>query len=187
MNRSEPAARCYAEAVLLLSRERGRLGDVMEELRAVLDFFHGDPAAWGLFVSPRIDRGEKERMIRAAFKGRVGEEVLGLLVVLVRKGREALYDNVVDYFDRMKDEAENRVHLHVRSARGIDAGTREALEAVVRDASGRSPVTHEVTDPSLIGGLVVRVNDVVVDGSLRTRLRSLGSRLLGEGRQGASR
>ena len=182
MNRSEPAARCYAEAVILLARERSRLGPAMEELRAVLDFFHGDRTSWALFVSPRIDRGEKERMFRTAFKGRIGEEVLGLLVVLIRKGREPLFDNVVDYFDRMKDLAENRVHVHVRSARGIDARTKQALEAAVREVSGKDPVTHEVTDPSLIGGLVVRVNDVVVDGSLRTRLRTLGGRLLGERR-----
>jgi len=180
LNRSEPAARCYAEAVLLMAREKGRLGPVMEDLRACLDFFHGDRQSWALFVSPRIDRGEKERMFRTAFKGKVGEEVLGLLVVLIRKGREPLYDNVVDYFDRMKDQAENRVHVHVRSAHGIDAKTREALEAAVREVSGRNPVTHEETDPSLIGGLVVRVNDVVVDGSLKSRLRTLGGRLLGE-------
>lgn len=179
MNRSEPAARCYAEAVLLLSREKGRLGVIMEELRAVLEFFHSDRKAWGLFVSPRIDRAEKARMFITAFKGKVGEEVLGLLVVLIRKGREALYDNVVDYFDRMKDAAEGRIHVTVRSVRGIDPKTKAALEAVVRESSGKTPVMAEELDPALIGGIVVRVGDTLLDGSLRTRLRTMGSHLLG--------
>lgn len=182
MNRSEPAARCYAEAVLLLAKEKGRLGIVMEELAAVMDLFHADRTAWGLFVSPRIDRAEKVRMFIAAFKGKVGEEVLGLLVVLIRKGREPLYDNVVDYFDRMKDAQEGRIHVRVTTTRGLDPEMRKALEAAVLESSGRVPIFDEVKDSSLIGGMVLRVGDVLVDGSLRTRLRSLGAQLVGSRR-----
>lgn len=182
MNKSEPAARCYAEAVLLLAKEKGRLGVVMEELNAVMALFHSDPTAWGLFVSPRIDRAEKARMFTTAFKGRVGEEVVGLLVVLIRKGRESLFDNVVDYFDRLKDAQEGRIHVRVSTVRGIDPATRAAVEAIVREASGRAPIIDEVKDPSLIGGMVVRVGDVLVDGSLRTRLRTMGARMTGSRR-----
>jgi F-type H+-transporting ATPase subunit delta len=118
-------------------------------------------------------------MFMAAFKGRVGEEVVGLLVVLIRKGRESLFDNVVDFFDRMKDAQEGRIHVRVSTVRGIDAETRAAVESIVRAASGKTPVIDEVRDSSLIGGMVVRVGDVLVDGSLRTRLRTLGNQLVG--------
>jgi F-type H+-transporting ATPase subunit delta len=182
LNRSEPAARPYAEALLLLAKEKNRLGPVLEDLRGVMDVFQGDARLWGLFTSPRIDREEKERIFRGALKGRSGDEVLGLVVVLIRKGRESLFDNVLDYFDRMKDLEEKRVHVHVKSAKALDARTRASLEAVVREVSGLNPVTHEETDPSVLGGLVVRVGDVVVDGSLRTRLRALRGRLLEERR-----
>ena len=60
---------------------------------------------------------------------------------------------------------------------------RGQRELIIGDReTGKTPVTHEEVDPSLLGGLVVRVNDLVVDGSLRTRLRSLRGRLLGERR-----
>ena len=183
MNRSEPAARCYAEAVLQLAKERGRLEAAMSDLRAMAEVLHKDAGIWALFVSPRVDRTLKEKRLVGAFRGHVGEEILGLLVILVRKGREALFDNVVDYFDRLKDVEQNRVHVHLSSARPVDAGVKAAIEGIVREASGgKDPVTHEKIDPALIGGLVVRVNDVLVDGSLRTRLRSLRGRLLEEPR-----
>jgi F-type H+-transporting ATPase subunit delta len=167
---------------LLLAKEKGRLGQVMSDLHGVRDVLLGDPMIRGLFVSPRVDREKKEKRILDAFRSHVTEEVLGLLSILVRKGREPLLDNVVDYFDRLKDLAENRVHVHLSSARPVDPRTREAVEALVREASGKNPETHETLDPTLLGGLVVRVNDVVVDGSLRTRLRNMGRQLIGERR-----
>ena len=182
MNRSEPAARPYAEAVLHLAEERGKAGAVLDELRAVMAMLHADRKLWGFFVSPRVDRAHKAEIVKRAFRGQVGEEVLGLLVVLIRKGREPLLDNVVGYFDRMWDVMEKRVHVHIRSARPADARIRSEVEQAIREATGKTPVTHEEVDPSLLGGLVVRVNDLVVDGSLRTRLRSLRGRLLGERR-----
>ena len=182
MNRSEPAARPYAEAVLHLAEERGKVGAVLDELRAVMGLLHADRKFWSFFVSPRVDRVHKAEIVRQAFRGHVGDEVLGLLVVLIRKGREPLYDNVVDYFDRMWDVMEKRVHVHLRSARPVDARIRSEVEAAIRESTGKTPVTHEEVDPSLLGGLVVRVNDLVVDGSLRTRLRTLRGRLLGERR-----
>lgn len=182
MNRSEPAARCYAEALILLARERNRLAPVLDDLRGVMAVFHGDRRIWSLFTSPRIDRVDKEALIRKAFTGRVGEEVLGLLVVMIRKSREPLYDNVVDQFLRYKDLAEKRIHVYVTTAREIDDASREAVKGAIAAASGKTVEMHESTDASLIGGMVVRVGDVLVDGSLRTRLKRLGSRLVGDSR-----
>jgi F-type H+-transporting ATPase subunit delta len=182
LNRSEPAARCYAEAVLQLAREKGRLEAAMDDLRFAGEVLHRDSGIWGLFTSPRVDRTVKEGFVRRAFHGHVGEEVLGLLVILIRKGRETLFDNVVDYFDRLKDVEQKRVHVHMTSARPVDAAVKAAIERIVLEASGKSPITHEKIDPALLGGLVVRVNDVLVDGSLRTRLRALRGRLVGERR-----
>ena len=182
MNRSEPAARCYADALVHMAKDRGRIGAVMEDLRAVEGVFHAERQVWNLFTSPRVDREEKEALVRRAFGGRVGAEVLGLLVILVRKGREPLYDNVVDQFIRFKDVEEHRLHVFVKSARPLDAGVKAALEAAVAEASRMQIVLHEATDPALLAGLVVRVGDTVVDGSLRAKLRGLGGLLAGDRR-----
>jgi F-type H+-transporting ATPase subunit delta len=180
LNRSEPAARCYAEALILLAREKGRLPAVRDDLRAVLAAFRGAPKVWALFTSPRVEREQKEAIVRKAFAGKVGPEVMGLLVVLVRKSREPIYDNVVDQFERFQDLEQNRVHVRVRSARPLDAGVRDALVQAVAASSGKTPVVHEETDAALLGGMVVRVGDVMVDGTLRSRLESLRRRMAGD-------
>lgn len=180
MNRSEPAARCYAEALLLMARERNRLEPVLDDLRAVMDVFHADRRLWALFASPRVDRVEKEAFVRKAFKGRVGPETEGLLTVLVRKSREPLYDNIVDQFIRFRDLEQKRIHVHVSSAKALDDAVRKALASAVAEASGKTVELHESVDASLIGGLVVRVGDLRVDASLKNRLRVLGRRLAGD-------
>ena len=178
MSGSSAAARCYAEALLLLAKEKGNLERVVEELHVVAHVFHTERSIWGIFTSPRIDRQEKEAFIRKAIAGgRVGPEVSGLLVVLVRKGREAIFDNIVDEFIRFRDLEMRRIHMYLHAARVVDDAVRDALTKAVEEVSGKTVVLHERTDPSLISGLVVRVGDVVLDGSLRTRLRTLGTRL----------
>ena len=180
MNRSDPAARSYAEALILLAKEKGRLEPVLDDLRAVMGVFHGDRRLWGLFVSPRIDRAVKEAFVRKAFAGRVGAEVLGLLVILVRKVRTPLFDNVVDQFERFRDVEQKRIHVYLTTARAVDPEVRRAVEAAVAEASGKSVAMHEEVVPALLGGMVVRVGDTLVDGSLRARLSTLGRRLVGD-------
>lgn len=177
MNRSDPAARCYAEALLLIGKKGKRLGAVLEDLRAVAGVFHAERRLWDLWTSPRIDRKVKEDFIRRAYTSRIGPEVLGLLIVMVHKGRESLFDNVVAQFEGFHDTEQNRIHVHVSSARGIEGDVKSAIEKAVAEASGKTVVLHERTDPSLIAGLVVRVGDIVVDGSIRSRLREIGARL----------
>jgi F-type H+-transporting ATPase subunit delta len=177
LNRSDPAARCYAEALLLIGKKGKRLGAILEDLRAVAGVFQAERRLWDLWTSPRIDRKVKEDFIRRAYTNKIGTEVLGLLVVMVHKGREALFDNVVAQFEAFRDQEQNRIHVRVSSARGVDADVKSAIEKAVAEASGKSVVLHERTDPSLIAGLVVRVGDIVVDGSLRSRLKEIGARL----------
>lgn len=180
MNRSEPAARCYAEALLLIAREQGRLEPVLDDLRAVMGVFHSQRPVWNLFTSPRIDRSEKEAFMLRAFAGKVGPEVTGLLAVVIRKAREPLFDNIVSQFERFKDLEEKRIHVYLTTAREAEPELRKAIEDAVSKTSGKSVVLHAATDRSLIGGMVVRVGDTVVDGSLRRRLRILGRKLVGE-------
>lgn len=182
MSTSSAAARVYAQAILTIAMEKDRLDAVMGDLHAVMQVLHEDRTLWGLFTSPRIDREEKEAMFRKAFAGKVGDEVLGLLVTMIRKGREPLLDNVVDQFVRFKDKAEGRIHVYVTSARDLDAGIRESITKTIAEVSGKTVTLHEKTDAALVGGMVVRVGDAVVDGSLRTRLRKLRRRLLADHR-----
>lgn len=176
-NQSDPIARVYAGALVELGREQKALGQIYDDLRAVRELYDHDAYFRQFFTSPRIDRAVKWKAVRAAFEGRVCRPVLGTLAVLVDRGRESAFDNLVAQFERYKDEAENRIHAQVTVAAPLVAEAKRDLLARLERASGKNVDLHERVDPAVLGGASIRIGDRVIDRTLRTRIAALRIRL----------
>lgn len=179
-NPSHPVARVYAAALTEIGRETKSLGTIHDDLVAVRALYDGDAWFRQFFTSPRIDRTVKWEAVRKAFEGKLGRPVLGLLKVLIDKGREPTLDNVADQFDKMKDLAENRIHAYVTVARPLADEIRKALAGRLERASGLTVALHERVDPAVLGGAAIRVGDRVIDRTLRTRLAAMRKGLLAD-------
>ncbi len=177
-NTSHPVARVYAAALTEIGRDTHALGTIYDDLQAVHRLYDGDRFFRQFFTSPRIDRVLKWNAIEKAFKGKVGRPVLGLLRVLIDKGREPVFDNVVDQYEKMKDLAENRVHAYVVVARPLADELRAAIQGRLERAAGKSVMLHQRVDPAVLGGASIRVGDRVIDRTIRTRLTALRKQLL---------
>lgn len=99
--------------------------------------------------------------------------------LLVSKGRSTEARAVAEAFDRMADEREGIAHASVTTAVELSPDQLNAISARLSQSLGRQVRTRAVVDPSIIGGLVVRVGDKLVDGSIRTRLKRLRRELEG--------
>ncbi|MGH7162126.1 MAG: ATP synthase F1 subunit delta [Planctomycetota bacterium] len=177
MNISQAAARVYAQALLDIAMTSGDLGRVVEDLHSVLDLYDERPDFRAFFTSPRVDPPLKKRALDAAFRDKLCRPVLGLLHVLVDKRREPVFDNVVDEFDRFRDLREGRVHAHVVSAAPLPENQVRDITERLEKATGKRIVIHAKADPRAIGGIVVKLGDKVIDGTLRRRLESLRRQL----------
>jgi F-type H+-transporting ATPase subunit delta len=173
-----PVARVYAAALIEIGRQTNSLAAIYDDLAAVHGVYAGDAWFRSFFTSPRVDRDVKWRAVEKAFAGRIGRPVLGLLKVLIHKGRESAVDNVFDQFSGLKDLAENRLHAHVVVARPLAAEFRTAITQRLARASGKEVALHERVDPAVLGGASIRVGDRVIDRTLRTRLAALKKQLL---------
>jgi F-type H+-transporting ATPase subunit delta len=179
-NPSHTIARVYAQALYEVAAQHGVVGQVHDELHALSDLAWkpGNEDIRDFLLSPRIDRATKWELLEKTLGGMLSRPILGLLKVLIFKGREATLDNISTHFDRFQDLAENRIHAHVTVAAPMDEALKESLKARLEVSSGKSVRMHEKIDPAVIAGASIRVGDRVIDRTLRTKLAALRERLL---------
>jgi F-type H+-transporting ATPase subunit delta len=174
MNVSQAAARVYAKALFDIGMETGTVGQIYDDLHAVYDALSGMDADLRVFFNlPQFRRDDKRRILDLAFEGKVSRTVLGLLHVLVDKRRESLLDNIVEEFDRYRDQNEDRVQARVVSAHKLDDDLLQALRSALEQRTRKSVVLTETVDPEVLGGLRVNVGDRVLDGTLRRSLQDM--------------
>lgn len=180
MSVSHAAARVYAGALFDIGVEDGSLPSISQDLHAVRAAIDGlDTRSRAFLEMPQVRREDKWRVVNEAFEGKVGRPALGLLHVLVDKRRELLLDAIVTEFDDLADKHAGRIQATVVTARQLDAGLIEALQAAIAQRTRRDVVLRQRVDPNMIGGIRVSLGDLVVDGTLRRALSDMRRALAG--------
>ncbi|HVA37180.1 MAG TPA: ATP synthase F1 subunit delta [Candidatus Dormibacteraeota bacterium] len=178
MATNDGAAKRYTEAVFGLARERGELERVGTDLAVVATALKNDPEVGAFFASPVIQRADKAAIVGQAFDGRVGEITLNLLLLLVRKRREALIPAIAEHYAAALRDERGETPLTVVSARLLSepalAQLKERLDAIF----GKQFLVSQRVEPALIGGLQLQFGDRRYDGSIDGRLTALASQLL---------
>ncbi len=176
MSRVRGGARRYAEAAFeIAGRDQAVdawLGD-LDTASAAL----AEPRAVRLLDNPAVPLADRERVVRDALGGRISDKALNLILLLVRRGRADVLGGVASEFRRLRDQHQGISHAAVTSAAPLDEaeidGLRERLADMTR---GPVEISFEV-DPTILGGVVVRIGDRLIDGSIRGRLERLRNRL----------
>jgi F-type H+-transporting ATPase subunit delta len=169
-------ARNYAETLLSLAQAAGApeaWGTLMDEAAAAL----GSPSIEAVMMSPRVTKERKVEIIRHALAGAPAPFIL-FLAAVVKRGRQMLLPRIADEYRVLVDVQLNRVRASVTLARDTDALTRQVLVERLTAAIGKEVIAAFTTDPSLLGGVVVKIGDRVYDGSVKKRLGRLRNQLI---------
>jgi len=176
-------ARPYAKALFDLARSENKLGPWSEALNAAAAVL-GDANAKRVLANPALDQVKRADFIRAVSVGLKGAELFespqgkGLLALLVENDRLATLPEIAAQFDALKAEAENRVKVKFVSATAVEASVVERVKQGLKKRLGREVELELAVDPSLIGGAIVQAEDMVIDGSVRTRLEQLARAMI---------
>ncbi len=170
-------ARNYAEA--LINAAGGDADAALDELDELVDdLFVGRPEFARLMGSPVRSAADKDAVLVRSLEGRALPLLVRFLRVLNRHGRLALVGPVSREARRIWDRRQGRVPVTVLSATELDESQLAAVRDKLVAMTGGTPVLSVRVDPSLIGGLVVQVGDIVYDASVRRRLEQLRQRLI---------
>ncbi|MCI0490139.1 MAG: ATP synthase F1 subunit delta [Blastocatellia bacterium] len=171
-------ARRYAEAMADVAMERNQVDEIDNELRAFAGMIEAGSELYDLFASPIISQDDKRRVLEALIaRTRPGEATANLLRTLLGHYRLHHLDAVYEQFRRQINRRKGIVEAFVTTAAEIGPVEREILDRNLREMTGRSIQIQFKTDPSLIGGVVTRIESVVYDGSISTQLREIKQRL----------
>lgn len=170
-------ARPYAEAVFAVARESGRL-EAWRDILAFLADIARDERFQKLYRSPKFDRNFLEGLIFEAGQEILDEGGRNFVRLLLENDRLELAPEIFQLYEALRREHEGEVEAEVVSARPLTKREQQQLLSRLRKRLGRKVRAHFREDPSLIGGVVVRYGDKVIDGSVRGQLDALRRQLL---------
>lgn len=171
-------ARSYAGALLELALKDGDVEGYARAIHELAGWMRQEPRFARFLETPRIRVSEKKAALREALADSVPERFLRFLYVVLDKGRQRLIPHVASEFNGLVDERLGRVHAEITLAAPADDDLKKRLEAAIEKREGRPVLPRYVVDPAILGGMILRIGDRVVDGSLRRRLRGLRKMLL---------
>jgi F-type H+-transporting ATPase subunit delta len=177
--REPTIARNYAETLLELAQRAGDLRGWGEMLDSVSNAVETDRRLRIFLESPRVSAQRKNEIIQKAYGGALPRNFVRFLQALVNHRRQMLIPLIAHAYHDLVDQVELRVHASVTVAREADERDRELVTTQLSRALGKTVVPHFHVNPDVLGGIVVRVGDTVLDGSVRKRLAILRGRMMG--------
>jgi ATP synthase F1 delta subunit len=168
----EELARIYGNALFEVAREAGKLDVIREQLAQFADAVAGDRTFQVFLFSPYFSTEEKKQGLERALSG--ADEVLTrFLDLLIEKHRMPVLFRIRAEYESLCEEAEQRLGVEITSAVELDPKTASDVAEQIGKHTGRHVDLRRSVDPDIIGGLIVRVGNSILDASIRTRLESL--------------
>jgi F-type H+-transporting ATPase subunit delta len=167
----------YAAALFEVARAEGTLDEVEDELFRFARSFESNDELRTALSDEMIPASRRQGIVEDLLGGRANPTTVQLISMVVGSGRTRDLTAIVDRLVERAAQAKNLAVAEVRAAVPLSEDQQDRLKAAVANATGKDVTIKVVIDPSVIGGLVVTVGDTVIDGTVRTRLDQLKSRL----------
>lgn len=171
-------SKTYGEALFELAVEEKKIDVFLDEVNCVLNAFKQNEDFFKLLNHPKISKEEKIRVVENVFKGRISDEVTGFLTLIISKERYKELDAILEYFINRVKEEKGIGTVYVTTAVPLN----EIQKVQVKEKLLSTTVYNEMeiiysVDESLIGGMIIRIKDRVVDSSIKTKLSEIKKQL----------
>ena len=176
--RDTSIARNYAEALLALARKASDTAGWGAAVSALGDAVAQDVTLRNFLEAPQVSASQKNTVLGRALADKVAPNFVRFVQKLVSNRRQMLLPQVAVEYHNLLDEAEGRVHARVTVSRAFDQAGTDAITVALTKALKKTVVPHMTVDERILGGVVVRVGDTVMDGSVRRRLVRLREKLI---------
>jgi len=168
----------YAQAIYELSAEKNMLEQVEQELMMVEQTIHNYSDLSTLIYHPRVLPQAKKDTLQSIFGKEIADFVLKFLLLLVDKRRETILLDIIHEYVKLANEARNIVEAQVTTAMPLSPEQQEGLMKKLALVTGKTIVLKTQIDAAIIGGVVVKIGDKLIDGSIARQLEIMKNALL---------
>lgn len=167
-------SKTYGDALFEVAKSENRLDEFYEQTQVLLEVLRTNEELTKLMDQPKIIKEDKIKIIEETFGGKVAKEIVGVMTLLINKGHYTQMESVFEYFiDIVKEEKRIGV-AYVTTPLEVNKETQSEIEKkLLETTSYKTFEMHWSVDASLIGGMIIRIGDRVVDSSIKTRLFEL--------------
>jgi F-type H+-transporting ATPase subunit delta len=176
---SDELIRGYAEALFRVVRAEGELDRVEDELFRFGKILEKNHDLRQTLSDQSMERAQRTKILEDLLEDKVSAHTLGLVTFIVAQGRGRHLPQILEELSTIAAEARNFVVAEVRSAVPLDETQRTELASALSKATGKQVEVKVLVDPSVIGGVVAKIGDTVIDGSIKRRLEQLREQVRG--------
>ena len=167
----------YATALFDLAASEGAMAKYEEEVKVIVRALHDEPDFMGVLNNHKVTKENKISLVENVFTDKVSNPIVGLLVLLVKKGRQGdLLDVLEAFLERVKAES-GITKAVITSAVPLTEAQLTAIKEKLEAGTKTKIEIETIVDTSIIAGLVIRVGDKVVDASIKGEMQTLKKQL----------
>lgn len=174
---STKAAKRYANAFLGLAIEKDILEKTKEDMLLIKNTIDGSSDLQVFLKNPIIKKDQKKAAVKTIFEGKIQDVTFEFYNLLARKDREGLLEEISNKFLELYNQHQGIIKVGVTSAKKLDNSQLKELENNIEKSTGKKVQFETKVEEDLIGGLKIRIEDTVVDGSVKFKLSQLKERL----------
>ena len=167
----------YARALFEVARAEGTIDEVEDELFRFARSYESSDSLRNALTDEMVPAGKRQAIVEDLLGGKATPTTTQLVSMVVGSGRGRDLPAIIDRLVQRAANSKNLEVAEVRSAVALTDDQQQRLSAALANATGRQVTLKVVVDPSILGGVVATVGDTVIDGSVRTRVEQLKSRL----------
>ncbi|MBP1890632.1 F-type H+-transporting ATPase subunit delta [Clostridium moniliforme] len=170
--------RRYALALYKVAEEKNKVDEYLNDLREICKIIDDNQQIYEIIKSPQISTRQKKKIFKDLFKGRIDEELLSFLLILVEKGRILFLREKLNQMEKIHLEKENTVIAKVKSVIELTPEESKKLKENLEKKYNKTVILEHEIDKSILGGLYVRVGNDVIDGSIKSKLDEMRALIL---------
>lgn len=170
--------RRYALALYEIAEKKNKVDEYLQDLRQICDIFDKNKDFYEVIKHPAINTAKKKQLFTDLFKGKVEDEILSFLIILIEKGRILGLREKLDQMENIDLERKNTIRGVVKTVIPLLGEELEQLKDIFEKKYEKTILFDNQIDKSLLGGVYVRVGNDVIDGTIKSKIEEMKDLML---------